>query len=418
MSVPEDYISYPLFHLRFLQLKTAILKKSGQPFYSFEDGLPLEWEDYKRKVCEEGRKLLSVDEWTEDDIGSGRIIKRVISAIEINIRNTDIRNNLVQWEARFGKQARSHQSLYDALEDPAITRSYEQLIYDFFKENIPRDQAFQGFVEHAGRKYDYIAYLFYIYRPERYAPIKTTFFDRAFSMMNIPLRTARNCSWNNYQAFLSVLHELKRALDREGFEEVSLIHAHSFCWMLANLIDETPGDLIQIPIPREIGVLDPILKDRKNEGADKNKNPTKQPVDYEQLHRECILTGRCAEDIVYQAEKRRLEMAGHAKLAEQVTIVANNPSIGYDILSYDETGEERHIEVKAISGGISSHSFHLTRNEWTTCKVLDNYYFYLVSGAKTSEPDIHYFRADLLTEEHLTPSEYIAAVPYTLNDRH
>ncbi|MBP2146944.1 hypothetical protein J2129_002398 [Methanofollis sp. W23] len=42
-----------------------------------------------------------------------------------------------------------------------------------------------------------------------------------------------------------------------------------------------------------------------------------------------------------------------------------------------------------------------------------NYYFYLVSDAKSSEPEIHFFRGERPTEEYLMPSEYIASVPYT-----
>lgn len=414
MLSSEIHLSYPLFHQRCLQLKEAILKSSGQPFYSFDEGLPLEWEDYKKKVYEEGRKRLSVDEWTEADIGSGQIIKRMIAAIEIDIHKTDIRNNLVQWEARFGEKGRTHQSLYEALEDPEITHSYEKLIYDLFKGNISRDRAFQGFIDHAGRRYDYIAYIFYLYRPERYAPVKTTFFDRAFAMMDIPLKTARNCSWKNYQAFLSALREVKKALERDGFKDVSLIHAHSFCWMLANLIKETPGDLIHIPIPEEIRVLDAVQTGRMNQGIDQNRSTASSSIDYEELHKARIFTGRCAEDIVFRAEQRRLERADHPELAKQVEIVSNNANLGYDIRSYDENGKERYIEVKAISGSNLNHSFHLTLNEWITCMNLKNYYFYLVSGAKTLEPKIHYFRGDRLTEAHLTPSEYIASVPYTL----
>lgn len=350
MPNSETYLSYPLFHQRFLQLKDAILKKSGQPFFSFEEGLPLEWEDYKMKVCEEGRKRLAVDEWTEDEIGSGQIIRRLIAAIEIDIPHTDVRNNLVQWEARFGEQARSHQSLYEALDDPKVTHSYEKLIYDFFKENISRDRAFQGFIDHAGRRYDYIAYLFYLYRPERYAPIKTTFFDQAFSMMGIPLRTARNCSWENYQAYLTALREVKKALERDGFEDVSLIHAHSFCWMLSHLVEETPGDLVSIPLPEEVRILDPVQTDRKSQNPDQERRTMSGPIDYEAQHRKRIFLGHCAEDIACRAEKRRLEMAGRPDLADQVKIVSKNAALGYDIRSYDETGDERYIEVKAISG--------------------------------------------------------------------
>ncbi|QSZ67528.1 DUF3883 domain-containing protein [Methanofollis aquaemaris] len=412
MPSPEVNLSYPLFHQRCLQLNEAILKKSGQPFFSFEEGLPRDWENYKKKVCEEGRKRLAVDEWTEDEIGSGQIIRRLIAAIEIDIPNTDTTNNLIESGKRYGEQTRSHRSLYEALHDPGVTRSYEQLIYDLFKEKIPRDRAFQGFIDHAGKIYDYIAYVFFLYRPERYAPIKTTHFDRAFSMMGIPLKTARKCSWENYQAYLAALREVKKALELDGFVDVSLIHAHSFCWMLEHLVKETSGDLISIPLPEEVKVLGPVPTDRKNRDPDQNRRTPNGPIDYEAQHRKNIFLGRCAEYIAFRAEIRRLEMAGRPDLAEQVNIVSKNAALGYDIKSYDETGEERYIEVKAISGGNTRHSFYLTQNEWRTCTRLKNYYFYLVSGAKTSEPKIHFFKGSRLTEGHLTPSEYIASIPY------
>ena len=72
--------------------------------------------------------------------------------------------------------------------------------------------------------------------------------------------------------------------------------------------------------------------------------------------------------------------AGKPALANRVRwIAAEDTTAGYDILSFEANGEERHIEVKATKSAKSDFDqFWLTQNEvlvaerdnnWTLCRV-------------------------------------------------
>lgn len=72
------------FHRQFSRFDEKVrLNSNGQPFTSFQEGLPAEWEDYKEEVRKEALRRLSVDKWKQADVGKGRILDKVIAAIEI-----------------------------------------------------------------------------------------------------------------------------------------------------------------------------------------------------------------------------------------------------------------------------------------------------------------------------------------------
>ncbi len=74
--------------------------------------------------------------------------------------------------------------------------------------------------------------------------------------------------------------------------------------------------------------------------------------------------GRAGELFVAELEARRLHAAGQPRLAERVQHVAatRGDGLGYDVLSFDEGGRERLIEVKTTAFGELT-PFYVTRNE-------------------------------------------------------
>ena len=74
--------------------------------------------------------------------------------------------------------------------------------------------------------------------------------------------------------------------------------------------------------------------------------------------------GRAGELFVAELEVRRLHAAGKRKLAERVEHVAatHGDGLGYDILSFEENGRERLIEVKTTTFGQRT-PFYVSRNE-------------------------------------------------------
>jgi hypothetical protein len=74
--------------------------------------------------------------------------------------------------------------------------------------------------------------------------------------------------------------------------------------------------------------------------------------------------GLAGEELVLEAERHRLKSAGRPDLADKVIHVSlvEGDGAGYDIRSFDEEGEERHLEVKTTRSGIAS-GFFLSPNE-------------------------------------------------------
>lgn len=74
--------------------------------------------------------------------------------------------------------------------------------------------------------------------------------------------------------------------------------------------------------------------------------------------------GRAGEELVLAHERTTLRAAGRTDLAEHVRWVSQDDGdgAGYDIASFDPSGEERLIEVKTTNGWERT-PFHISRNE-------------------------------------------------------
>lgn len=97
---------------------------------------------------------------------------------------------------------------------------------------------------------------------------------------------------------------------------------------------------------------------------DKLKDKLKTPCDFEEWNKYMKLIGDLGEKYVYEGEVRKLIAAKREDLAECVNAeIAKDHNNGYDILSYTESGEELHIEVKATPGTLDT-PFYISKNEW------------------------------------------------------
>lgn len=227
---------------RFQQLLTA---RSNHPFETFEDGLAASWEGYKPLLRNHALGLLQADTWDAATIGSGTILQLVIDAIEIQKDSrTNLTNNLLFWQNRYGHANREHRILLEALQAPKQRQSMERLLFDFYRGDADDSATFDALAD-LGGKYTLIAYLFFLKDMDRYMPIQPTGFDRAFREMGIEFSTLRQCSWENYSTFLGLLEGLRPLIANEAqLPSVRLVDAHSFVWILASLLKlETSGAL-------------------------------------------------------------------------------------------------------------------------------------------------------------------------------
>jgi hypothetical protein len=74
--------------------------------------------------------------------------------------------------------------------------------------------------------------------------------------------------------------------------------------------------------------------------------------------------GREGEELVLHFERERLEQRDRADLAKKIRWISeeDGDGAGYDILSFDEKGKERFLEVKTTVGADTT-PFYVTRNE-------------------------------------------------------
>jgi len=89
--------------------------------------------------------------------------------------------------------------------------------------------------------------------------------------------------------------------------------------------------------------------------------------------------GRAGELFVMELEARRLHAAGKKALSERVEhVAATRDGLGFDVLSYEESGRERLIEVKTTAFGQLT-PFFVSRNELARSEAdAERYHLYRV----------------------------------------
>lgn len=171
----------------------------------------------------------------------------------------------------------------------------------------------------------------------------------------------------DFQFALSAYRELKKKIGKSYVEPLNAETAIPRAKVVQEIPDNIPITELDLDIvpPAKSKKYDPKGVSHFDEEADQRKQ-----ADWKEI-------GERAERIVEKAEKERLIKIGKPTLAKDVKIVSENNALGYDILSFEEDGTQKHIEVK---GSRNSHfQFHLTLNELdASSSPSNNYYFYHV----------------------------------------
>jgi hypothetical protein len=121
--------------------------------------------------------------------------------------------------------------------------------------------------------------------------------------------------------------------------------------------------------------------------------------------------GEAGEQFVLQAEDQRLRAAGRKVLANRIEHVAQTQGdgLGYDVLSFDESGAERLIEVKTTNFGPYT-PFFATANEVDVSRELSHQYFLYRVFDFRDRPRIFSLSGDLSLRVTLTPIAYRASL--------
>lgn len=138
---------------------------------------------------------------------------------------------------------------------------------------------------------------------------------------------------------------------------------------------------------------------------------TKKSIEeYEAQNRRQKRIGDLGENAVRLFEISKLEKIGREDLAQNVRIV-DSDNYGYDIISYDEEGEEKHIEVKTMSQKINYMDFYLTENELNKMKTDSAYQLYYLFDIRKN-PKYHILDKKKLLEKE---NEFLKPVIYRVS---
>ena len=123
--------------------------------------------------------------------------------------------------------------------------------------------------------------------------------------------------------------------------------------------------------------------------------------------------GNKGEDIVVDYEKKHLNSIGRYDLAEQVIATRNYAGNAerFDVLSFEDDGSKKYIEVKTTTGGINN-VFYISENEVEFSEAFkDNYYLYRLYNfnQKNKETDMRIIKGSL-NRKVLTPTNYVCRI--------
>ena len=136
--------------------------------------------------------------------------------------------------------------------------------------------------------------------------------------------------------------------------------------------------------------------------------PSRGKLDYLERAKERMEVGLRGEGLVLAYERKRLLSFGKEDLAEKIKWASReSDSYGFDILSFDEDGGRRLIEVKSTKEGADC-PFFLSRNELRVSrKEKGRYWLYRVIDCYES-PRMYSLRGALDERFLLDPSNYLA----------
>lgn len=137
----------------------------------------------------------------------------------------------------------------------------------------------------------------------------------------------------------------------------------------------------------------------------------KSGVDYLALEARNRSLGAAGEEFVVHFEVARLLRARLDRLAARVERVSRTrgDAIGFDVLSFEESGRERLVEVKTTAYGRET-PFFVTRNELDTSRrETDQYFLYRVFDFRR-QPRLFHKQGHLERAFLLDPVQYLASV--------
>lgn len=163
-------------------------------------------------------------------------------------------------------------------------------------------------------------------------------------------------------------------------------------------------------LTKEINLFDWIRRKNKTIQKETTFEPIK--IDFLKLNEKKYKIGLQGELIVIEYEKNKLKKLGFEELSANVIHISNElgDGAGYDILSFNESGEKIYIEVKTTKKGIEK-PFYLSKKELDFIKEKQNKYFiYRVNILKNKIAEITKLEGqEILNNFDIVPNKYIVS---------
>lgn len=178
----------------------------------------------------------------------------------------------------------------------------------------------------------------------------------------------------------------------------------------ATAISPTVDDILRalVPAPHVPRRGDRVRESSQTELAMPGKH---RRVDYLARESANISLGSAGELFVLGYERARLIAVGQDRLASKIEHVSatRGDGDGFDILSFEESGKERLIEVKTTKYGALTPFFVSANEVEVSDKERDRYHLYRVFGFRRS-PKFFDVPGSLSTNLSLRPTIYRAAI--------
>lgn len=197
----------------------------------------------------------------------------------------------------------------------------------------------------------------------------------------------------------------------ETIVKMGLALAHTTDGVVTTLATE-PTVTEALALPFTLYEVPPPSGVKQGPTKTKKFNAVKRPLHPDQDARNRAL-GLAGEELVLEVERRQLIEAGHPQLAEKVlhVSVVEGDGAGYDIRSFCENGDVRHLEVKTTRNGATS-AFFVSPNEIAFSEAHpETFVLVRVFGYQSKTKSGHCYRsAGPLTESFLlVGTEYRAS---------
>ena len=319
-------------------------RSGGQPFTSFEHRFFVDDEIvYKRTAARDGRHALQMERWDSWRLRP----ERILNALKVAC-SPQVSQNLM--EHRYGAEGNSYSPLYRVSTPDEISGLETELDNFFTGGGLARDEfgpRFDRFAHYLrenrlGCKWPFLAYLAFLLDSSSYFPILPGRFEELMRFYGSDISISGRVEWSRYLAILDMADVLKQELSQYGTP--TAINVQSYMWIVGGLIREGVPDQADI---------------------DYEHNRQEELATRQQRAAERERIGLLGEWHIYDSEREKLTAAGLEALAAGVRLVSlTDDSLGFDVLSFDESGEELHIEVKTTQR--DSHSdfgFWLSANE-------------------------------------------------------